>query len=307
MRHAEFRGRGYDESVLVKDYNVIKWIGGNGYRTSNYPPSEEFLDYADQLGIVVIDECPIANARFLTNGLLRNHKTSLSELIKRDKNHPSVIMWSLASGATTDLNNTASYFEQLVGHVKTLDSSRPITAAISVDVKSDKAAQFLDIIGINLYTGWDSKLAMFDIIRDDVVSYVRAFHKVHNKPFLFMEYGADAYTGLHVMPDVVWSEEYQVSLMAEHFKAFDILREDGYLTGELLCYLIDFQEKQDYNYVDNIKMGVLTRQRQPKEAAYLLRQRYYSLAQQLDNTSLPEDILPYISSSFSASFMKIEL
>nr|CAD7398746.1 unnamed protein product [Timema poppensis] len=107
----EFRGRGYDESVLVKDYNVIKWIGGNGYRTSNYPPSEEFLDYADQLGIVVIDECPIANARFLTNGLLRNHKTSLSELIKRDKNHPSVIMWSLASGATTDLNNTASYFE----------------------------------------------------------------------------------------------------------------------------------------------------------------------------------------------------
>nr|CAD7435406.1 unnamed protein product [Timema monikensis] len=109
------------------------------------------------------------------------------------------------------------------------------------------------------------------------------------------------------MPAVVWSEEYQVSLMAEHFKAFDILREDGYFIGELLCYLIDFQEKQDYNYVDNIKMGVLTRQRQPKEAAYLLRQRYYSLAQQLDNTSLPDDILPYISSSFSASFMKLEL
>nr|CAD7579678.1 unnamed protein product [Timema californicum] len=66
----------------------------------------------------------------------------------------------------------------------------------------EQAAQFLDIIGINLYTGWDSKLAMFDIIRDDVVSYVRAFHKVHNKPFLFMEYGADAYTGLHV----VWKQ-----------------------------------------------------------------------------------------------------
>lgn len=42
--------------MIVKDHNLIKWTGGNSYRTSHYPYSEEIMDVCDELGIVIIDE-----------------------------------------------------------------------------------------------------------------------------------------------------------------------------------------------------------------------------------------------------------
>ena len=54
----QIRGKGLDNAVLVKDHNLIKWTGANSYRTSHYPYSEELMDLADKLGIVIIDEAP---------------------------------------------------------------------------------------------------------------------------------------------------------------------------------------------------------------------------------------------------------
>lgn len=47
-----------DLALLAKDYNLIKWVGANSYRTSHYPYSEEIMDMADRVGIMIIDECP---------------------------------------------------------------------------------------------------------------------------------------------------------------------------------------------------------------------------------------------------------
>ena len=54
----QIRGKGWDLPLILKNFNIFKWLGGNAFRTSHYPYAEEFLDMADQLGIVVIDECP---------------------------------------------------------------------------------------------------------------------------------------------------------------------------------------------------------------------------------------------------------
>ncbi|KAJ8879961.1 hypothetical protein PR048_020582 [Dryococelus australis] len=133
------RGKGLDLPLVIRDYNLIRWIGANGYRTSHYPYSEEIMDFSDQQGIVIIDECPIVNAqsrlpgtrgrptrRFFANWpaldcfletpllwsdeLLKNHKRSLTELVRRDKNRPSVIMWSVANEAETELEQAVAYF-----------------------------------------------------------------------------------------------------------------------------------------------------------------------------------------------------
>lgn len=47
--------------IAVKDYNLLKWIGANAYRTSHYPYAEELMDLADQQGIMIIDECASVN------------------------------------------------------------------------------------------------------------------------------------------------------------------------------------------------------------------------------------------------------
>lgn len=54
----QIRGKGLDLPLVTRDYNLIKWIGANAYRTSHYPYAEEIMDFADQQGIMIIDECP---------------------------------------------------------------------------------------------------------------------------------------------------------------------------------------------------------------------------------------------------------
>lgn len=55
---SDIRGKGLDMPTVLRDYNLIKWIGANAYRTSHYPYAEEIMDMADKLGIMIIDECP---------------------------------------------------------------------------------------------------------------------------------------------------------------------------------------------------------------------------------------------------------
>lgn len=55
---ADIRGKGLDLPTIIRDHNLIKWVGGNAYRTSHYPYADEIMDMADQLGIMIIDECP---------------------------------------------------------------------------------------------------------------------------------------------------------------------------------------------------------------------------------------------------------
>lgn len=55
---SDIRGKGLDIPLIIKDYNLIKWVGGNAYRTSHYPYADEIMDLADEHGIMIIDECP---------------------------------------------------------------------------------------------------------------------------------------------------------------------------------------------------------------------------------------------------------
>ena len=54
----KIQGKGLDLPTIVRDFDLIKWIGGNSFRTSHYPYADEIMDIADENGIVVIDESP---------------------------------------------------------------------------------------------------------------------------------------------------------------------------------------------------------------------------------------------------------
>ncbi|XP_070527531.1 beta-glucuronidase isoform X2 [Cardiocondyla obscurior] len=245
-RHEDsvIRGRGFDLVTAVRDHELLEWVGANAYRTSHYPYSDEVLDMADRLGFLVIDECPSVDTENFSPSLLLRHKDSLSELIRRDKNRPSVIMWSLANEPRTQLPQAEEYFRQIAHHTKAIDPTRPVTIALARGVQEDKAGQFLDVISFNRYNAWYSNAGRMDMITDRVQGEAEAWHRKYNKPVLMSEYGADTMPGLHELPEYVWSEEYQKELFSRHFKAFDQLRHKGFFIGEFIWNFADFRTAQ---------------------------------------------------------------
>ncbi|KAK9710589.1 Glycosyl hydrolases family 2, TIM barrel domain [Popillia japonica] len=305
---ADIRGKGLDLPTTLRDYNLIKWIGANAYRTSHYPYADEIMDLADSLGIMIIDECPSVNTEFFPASLLNNHLlirtsllnnhliiNSLTELIARDKNRPSVIAWSIANEPRTQSYEAGVYFGKVAAHVRSLDLSRPITIALARSVYEDRAGQHLDIISFNRYNAWYQNGGSLDMITKNVVNEATAWFEKYNKPVLMSEYGADTMEGLHISPSFIWSEEFQVKLMSKHFEAFDQLRAKGFFIGEFIWNFADFKTAQTYTRVGGNKKGIFTRNRQPKASAHHLRRRYLKLAQELYNSDLPNDLYDYTS------------
>ena len=103
-RHEDFiaSGKGLNLPLMVKDYQLMRWTGANSYRTSHYPYSEEEMQLADREGFLIIDEIPAVSLQFendenMRRCGLRMCLQQIDELIARDKNHPSVVMWCVAN------------------------------------------------------------------------------------------------------------------------------------------------------------------------------------------------------------------
>ncbi|KAH8283558.1 hypothetical protein KR018_006458 [Drosophila ironensis] len=291
---SDIRGKGLDNALMVRDFNLLKWIGANAYRTSHYPYSEESMQFADEHGIMIIDECPSVDTENYSSELLRKHKSSLEQLIHRDRNHPSVVMWSIANEPRTGEMMAESYFELVANFTRSLDKTRPITAAIATPYTRDTAGRSLDIISFNRYNAWYSNTGRLDMVTQRVIEEATAWNDLYKKPVIMSEYGADTLEGLHMQPAYVWSEEFQTEVFSRHFKAFDELRNKGWFIGEFVWNFADFKTAQSYTRVGGNKKGVFTRSRQPKTVAHLLRRRYFALGRDLDQSSFPDDLFTYV-------------
>jgi beta-glucuronidase len=273
-RHEDFpvAGRGTVPAVNIKDFALMNWIGANSFRTSHYPYDEEMLALADRLGFLVISETPAVGLFFQEDGLdrrLQLCRQMTQELIARDKNHPSVIMWSLANEPRSVHGNEVPFFRNLYTLAKSLDDTRPIT--IVSDLFTEEASfTFFDVVCLNVYRGWYQEsgelaagLAQFERILDE------AFAKF-GKPILVTEFGADAMPGHHALPPEMFSEEYQADFIASYIAVMD---EKPFVAGQHVWNLCDFKTAQGVKrpFAMNFK-GVFTRDRRPKLAAHRLKE-----------------------------------
>jgi beta-glucuronidase len=85
---------------------------------------------------------------------LRTHLEVMGELIMRDKNHPSVIMWSVANEPDSEAPSAATYFKHLIAQTRALDPSRPVTFATFKAPEKDVVCQHVDLIMANRYHAW---------------------------------------------------------------------------------------------------------------------------------------------------------
>jgi len=276
---SDIRGKGLDYPLIARDFHLLKWLGANCFRTSHYPYAEEIMDQADEQGIVVIDECPgvgITTTENFGPVSLAHHLEVMEELITRDKNRPSVVMWSVANEPGSQFAIATPYFSQVVAHTRSLDRTRLVTFVSDRDYNTEKCSQLVDIVCINRYYGWYSNTGALDTISYSLSYDLDHWYQTFNKPLLITEYGADTIPGEHTLPSFVFTEDYQVEFMREYHNVFDVLRR-RYLVGEMVWNFADFMTEPSVNRVVGNRKGVLTRQRQPKAAAHLLRERYWRL------------------------------
>ena len=284
-RHEDWdiRGKGFDYPLTVKDVYAMKWMGVNAFRTSHYPYAEELLELCDQEGIVVISESPamwLREQNYL-NKTLEHHLEVMTELVQRDKNRPSVVMWSLANEPDSSSKNAQPYFEAVAKNTRELDSTRPITFACDHDFSSDLVTQFMDVVMINRYYGWYSDSGHPEVVPYQLSYDLDNWYQVRKKPIVVSEYGAGTIDGLHKDPPMMFTEDYQVQLLMAYFPVFDEYRKKFFI-GELIWNYADFMIQQSPRTFDGNKKGLFTRERQPKAAARVVRQRYLSLAKGLD-------------------------
>ena len=292
-KHEDFPviGKGHNDAFLVHDFELLKWVGANSFRTSHYPYAEAVLDYADRQGIVVIDETAAVglnvnlsvddpDARGSTtfspervNDQTREaHVQAIRELVARDKNHPSVVLWSIANEPESDTEGAERYFEPLFPLTRELDPTRPVGFAnlLTAPYGKCRVSQFGDVVMLNRYYGWYVDTGDLEAAETAWENELRGWAK-EGKPIIITEYGADTYPGLHSLLPEPWSEEYQVAFLEMNHRVFD--RFDA-VVGEQVWNFADFATISGIARVGGNKKGVFTRDRQPKAAAHTLRRRW---------------------------------
>ena len=271
-RHEDFpiTGRGYVPAVIIKDYSLMRWVGANSFRTSHYPYSEQMMDLADRLGFLIIDEIPAVGLTFGKNVIERQLELCnqyIEELIKRDKNHPSVIMWSLANEPHSSMRSR-EFFKILYDNARNLDGTRPITIVHMMGVK-DKAFEFSDVLCLNRYYGWYTQPGRIDEACEILSEEIDKVYEKHRKPIILSEFGADTIPGWHSQPPEMFSEEYQTEFLRKYI---EVCRSKSYVIGEHVWNLCDFKTSQGIMRMGSMNhKGVFTRDRRPKMAAHVLR------------------------------------
>ena len=194
----------------------MRWIGANSFRTTHYPYSDEMLDLADRLGFLVISETPAVGLFFEANGLERRLALCRSltrELVARDKNHPSVIAWSLANEPHSRRPEAHAFFAELIGLARELDPTRLVTL-VSYVGKDETSFDLCDFVCVNRYNGWYTESGRIADGMKLLSEDLDRIHERYQKPLVLSEFGADAVPGMHAEPPEMFTEEYQAEMIA---------------------------------------------------------------------------------------------
>ncbi len=143
--HQDFglTGKAVSDNIYKYRIRLMKEMGANGYRTAHYPHAEATMDALDEMGFLVMDE-----TRWFES--TPEGKQQLETLIKRDRNHPSVILWSVGNEEPKHIDEQGRRIaKSLIAFAKRLDPARPVTTAVSNSPLDATVFDLVDVIGIN--------------------------------------------------------------------------------------------------------------------------------------------------------------
>lgn len=184
-------GKALTDEERIENIRIAKELGCNFMRVAHYPHSERMSQLADEMGLLLWEEIPVYWAvHFGTKDTYYDAENQLCELMTRDYNRASVIIWSVGN-ENPDTDERLKFMGDLANFAHRYDPARLVSAACLVNFAKnaieDRLEQYLDIIGLNEYCGW----------------YVADFRTLPalfensdpKKPVIITEFGADAMAG----------------------------------------------------------------------------------------------------------------
>ena len=270
-------GRAYSKEDARMLLGWAKELGCNFVRLAHYPHNENMTRIADEMGIMVWSEVPVYwTIQWNNEATFRNARNQLTEMITRDKNRASVIIWSMANETPVSTERT-EFLKKMIETANLIDPVRLISAALERHTKAgtqntqiieDPLQEYVDVIAFNQYIGWydglpeKCKTAEFDI--------------QFNKPIIVTEFGAGALQGLHGSKDARWTEEFQEYLFDETLKMLDKIPQ---LRGVTPWILADFRSpRRVLNDIQDgwNRKGIISETGEKKKAFYVLK-NYYNI------------------------------
>jgi beta-glucuronidase len=265
-------GRVDSDKDVEAIFGFLKDLNANFVRLCHYPQDPRMERMADRDGIMVWSEIPIWQHISYDKPLVYAKAVAmLHEMIRRDRDKASVILWSVAN-ETPDNPTRTEFLKKLVVEAHKLDSTRPVTAALlqpnnpgETKILTDPLAQALDVVGMNEYVGWYS-------YTPDQAENIK--FEVPQKPIIISEFGAEAKIGNHGPKDQRWTEEFQIDFYRHNFV---MLSKIPQIRGFAPWVLMDFRSptrnipllQDGYN-----RKGLISEDGKKKEAFFLIQKIY---------------------------------
>jgi len=266
-------GKAVTQEEIRENYALAKEMNCNYMRLAHYPHCEYVSRIADEVGMLLWEEIPVYWAIAFDNPeTYSNAENQLFELITRDRNRASVIIWSVGN-ENPDTDERLKFMGSLADKARELDGTRPISAACLVDsenlILTDRLAEKIDIIGMNEYYGW------YD---PDFSKLPRVFENSNpQKPVIISEFGADCKGGLMNKQGErieMLSEEFQLSLYEKQIETLSAIE---YIKGISPWIFYDFRCPRRLHYIQNYYnlKGLLSPDKKYKKLAFFAMQKFY--------------------------------
>lgn len=264
-------GKAVSEEEIIDNIKLAKEMNCNYIRLAHYPHSEKVGRIADEMGIMLWEEIPVYWAiNFANPGTYRDAENQLAELIIRDRNRASVIIWSVGN-ENADTDERLEFMSSLAKKAKVLDPARLVSAACLIDkannIINDRLTDYLDVIGVNEYYGWYnpnfSKLPeLFEKSRPD-------------KPVIVSEFGAGARAGLRGTVDDYFTEDCQKEV---YKKQIETLGKIPYVKGTSPWILFDFRCPRRLNNLQDYynRKGLLSEDKKYRKPAFYVMKEFYA-------------------------------
>jgi beta-galactosidase len=281
--HQDFLHKGWavDSSQKRQDFVLIKKMGANYVRLSHYPHHPYVLHLCDSLGLIVWAEIPVVNT-VGREAFVKNAVKQMEEMIYRDKNHPSILMWGVGNEYYRESfdNETAEWAlkctEAVAKKAKELDPYR-LTVQAQNDLVDDRIMAYTDIQGRNRYFGWYSG--------GDVYAGIESFdgfgkmmlqehERQPNWKILVSEYGAEGKIGFHVPKPRRFdhSETYQIAF---HKAYWEFIKKHDWVIGGTIWNMFDFASWAKIGNIPHINQkGTMTYDRKPKSLYYYYQSQW---------------------------------
>ncbi|MEM9632778.1 MAG: glycoside hydrolase family 2 TIM barrel-domain containing protein [Pseudomonadota bacterium] len=267
-------GKVTNEDDLRRRFSHAKELGCNYLRLAHYPHHERAAEIADELGFLLWEEIPVYWAiDFANPATYKDAENQLRELIKRDRNRASVIIWSVGN-ENPDTDARLKFMQGLADTCKTLDPTRLTSAACLVNHAQnrieDRLAKHIDVIGLNEYYGW------YEENFDDLAAIGR--NSDPDRPVVISETGADGVIGAKGPKKGLFSEDYMAEV---YHRQIDTLRKLDYVKGMSPWILYDFRVERRQNIFQNgynHKGLIAADKRTKKKAFHILAEYYHQIA-----------------------------